>query len=86
MVAYPPAKKRVPDKTRIAEWANKNSLEVLSAERRWILTGPYWLYRWPVVYRIRVRDGTGYEKAGWLCVEAPFYSINMEIKWSQNWK
>lgn len=74
--------KRVPDKVRLAEWAMGNGFEILSANRRWILTGPYWYCKWPVVYRIRVRDEAGNEKAGWLCIEAPFYAINMEIKWS----
>ena len=75
-------RKRIPDKVRMAEWAMKNGLVILRAQRRWILTGPYWGYRWPVVYRILVRDCTGEERMGWLCIEAPFYGINMEVKWS----
>lgn len=73
---------RVPDRIRIAKWAAKNGVEILCAERRWVLTGPYWLYSWPVVYRIRVRDGLGSERRGWLCLEAPFYGISMEVRWS----
>lgn len=72
---------RVPDKVRMAEWAKKNGVVILQAERRWILTGPYWGCRWPVVYRVLVLDGVGKERMGWLCIEAPGYGINMEVQW-----
>ena len=76
-------KTRVPDATRMAAWAKKNAVVIVSAKRRWILTGPYWLYRWPVVYRIRVCDAAGKERDGWLCIEAPPYGVDMEVKWSR---
>jgi hypothetical protein len=73
---------RVPDKVRMAEWEKKNGVIIVRAERRWILTGPFWMCRWPVVYRILVRDSAGAERMGWLCIEAPGCGIKMEVQWS----
>jgi hypothetical protein len=51
----------------LARWAEENGYEVLASEHRVFRKGPYvWSGRGQVIYRVRVRDGEGVERRGWV--------------------
>jgi hypothetical protein len=51
-------------------WAKEAGMEVVSAEKRYWRTGPFFLRhsRGQFVYRITVRDPAGAERSGWIRV------------------
>ena len=74
-------KKHVPDKIQMANWAKESGFIILSAQRRLFLKGPFWQHGVLFVYRIKVRDYEGHEKAGWLRIEVFFFGPNPDVKW-----
>ena len=54
----------------LKRWAQAAGLELVSAQKRYLRTGPFFLdqARGQFVYRIVVRDRAGMERAGWLRV------------------
>ena len=54
----------------LRQWAKSTGVELLSAQKRYIRTGPFFLChgRGQFVFRITVRDGTGAERAAWIRV------------------
>lgn len=77
-------KAHVPDAVRMDEWARKNSLVLLSAERRYFLKGPFSFRNGLVVYRIRVSDSASVKKTGWLCTKNLFWQLGTEAKWDEH--
>lgn len=49
-------------------WATRNGFEIIDLKHRWIFKGPYfWNHsRCQPVFRVRVRDRHGNERAGWV--------------------
>lgn len=78
-------KTAMPAPQRIGEWAKKNGVEIVRAERRWLFTGPYMLRRSAggAVYRIVVRSPNGEVGEGWLCLRSFFFGKDYEgkVKW-----
>ena len=51
-------------------WARAAGVMIVSAQKRYLRTGPFFLDHWrgQFVFRIVVKDQTGMERAGWLRV------------------
>jgi acetamidase/formamidase len=54
----------------VRDWAEATGVELISAEKRYVRTGPFFLNhaRGQFVFRITVRDQAGAERAGWIRV------------------
>jgi hypothetical protein len=53
----------------VRQWARSNGVELLSAQKRYLRTGPFLLYaRGQFVFRVVVREQGGTERSGWLRV------------------
>ena len=54
----------------VRQWAQTTEVELVSAQNRYLRTGPFFLenVRGQFVFRIVVRDQTGSERTGWLRV------------------
>jgi hypothetical protein len=53
--------------TLLKGWAQENGYEILEAQHRVFVKGPYfWSARGQAVYRVWVRDGVGAERRGWV--------------------
>lgn len=54
----------------LRQWAQKDGFEVISANKRYIRTGPFFMdhSRGQFVFRIVVRDRSGTKRTGWLLV------------------
>jgi hypothetical protein len=51
----------------LRRWAQAAGVELVSAQKRYLRTGPFLLYsRGQFVFRIIVRDQAGTQRAGWL--------------------
>jgi hypothetical protein len=72
---------RVPYDVRLKEWAKKKEVEILAAERRLLLKGPFFGWAWEPVYRIRIRDKDGKEKIGWICFQSFFNGSGIVTEW-----
>ena len=71
----------VPNAVKLRQWAEKKGFDILAAERRLVLKGPFFGSRWEPVYRIRIRDKEGQEKIGWICFENFFNGSGTVTKW-----
>jgi hypothetical protein len=69
----------------VRQWAQRSGVELLSAQKRYLRTGPFLLYaRGQFVYRVVVRDHDGADRSGWLRVGgwlAGVLSHKAEIVW-----
>ncbi len=74
-------KNNVSGSVRLAAWAERHGFTILSAERRWLLKGPFFGSAWEPVYRLLIRDHAGDQKAGWLCLEHFFNGSGIVTKW-----
>ena len=54
----------------LRQWANAAGVQIVSAQKRYFRTGPFFLMhgRGQFVYRIVVRDLAGAERTGWIRV------------------
>jgi hypothetical protein len=54
----------------VRQWAKVTDVELLSAEKRYLRTGPFFLdhARGQFVFRVVVRERAGAERSGWLRV------------------
>ena len=54
----------------LKQWASESSLSLVSAEKRYMRTGPFFMnhYRGQFVFRVVVRYSNGKERGGWICV------------------
>jgi len=61
----------------LQRWANGAGMQIVSAQRRYFRTGPFFMNqaRGQFVYRIVVRDHSGTERAGWLKVGGLFVGV-----------
>jgi hypothetical protein len=71
----------VPCDVRLKKWAEKKEVELLTAERRVLLKGPFFGWAWEPVYRIRIREKSGKEKIGWICFERFFNGSGIVTEW-----
>jgi hypothetical protein len=77
-------KTAMPAPQRIEQWAKKNEVQIVSAEKRWFFTGPFMLRKSAggAVYRIVVRSPKGEVGEGWLCLNSFFgKDFDEEVKW-----
>ena len=69
----------------VRQWARSSGVELVSAQKRYLRTGPFLLYaRGQFVFRVVVREHTGTERSGWLRVGgwlAGVLSNKTEIVW-----
>src|SRR4029079_3562352 len=66
---------------RIEEWAKKNELQIVSAERRRFFEGPFSLNAGHV-YRIVVRARNEDVGEGWLCLRSSLFGADWEeVEW-----
>lgn len=70
----------------LQRWAQAAKVELLSAQKRYLRTGPFFMNqaRGQFVFRIVVRDHTGTERTGWLRVGgwlAGVVSDKTEVVW-----
>ncbi len=69
----------------VRQWAQKSGVELVSAQKRYLRTGPFVLYaRGQFVFRVVVRDHGCGERSGWLRVGgwlAGVLSEKAEIVW-----
>lgn len=54
----------------VRQWAQSSALDLVSAENRYLRTGPFFFehVRGQFIFRVVVRDQTGTESSGWLRV------------------
>jgi hypothetical protein len=54
-------------RTLIDRWAEANGYQIISSERRYMLTGPFFFRssKGQTVFRIRARDSAGRVREGW---------------------
>ena len=71
--------------TILQRWALASGVELVSAQKRYLRTGPFLLYsRGQFVFRIVVRDQVGTQRAGWIRVGswlAGVLSEKTEVIW-----
>jgi hypothetical protein len=69
----------------VQKWAQKRGVEIVSAQKRYLRTGPFLLYaRGQFVFRVVVRGQGGAERSGWLRVGSwlvGIFSDKTEIVW-----
>lgn len=69
----------------VRQWAQSTGVELVSAQKRYLRTGPFLLYaRGQFVFRVVVREHGGGERSGWLRVGgwlAGVLSNKAEIVW-----
>lgn len=76
-------------KTILRQWANDGGFEILDCDRRYNFgTGSFRVLsagRPPVVFHVRVRDGEGRERKGWVHCGSyfggVFFSNRAEVRW-----
>jgi len=71
-------------------WAEMHGYSFLTLQSRWIRKGPFWLrsIHWNLVFRFRVRDSIGGERAGWLrCWSVGWWPKCNEVAviWNENY-
>lgn len=73
--------------TLLRGWAERNGYEILASEHRLFRKGPYiWSARGQAVYRVRVRDGAGVERLGWVRCGSWFAGVlsdQVESRWDE---
>jgi hypothetical protein len=70
----------------LRHWAQDNGYEIVSAQYRWFLRGPFW---WALgsnyaVYRVTVSKGKGKQRWGWLCFGGWFWGLasgTVDVRW-----
>jgi hypothetical protein len=70
----------------LEKWAAKNGFQIVQSKLRWLAKGPYSFRssRTQTVYRIRVRESQGRERAGWVRCGGPILGLltgDVEVTW-----
>jgi hypothetical protein len=70
----------------LEDWADKQGFEILYSEYRSLFRGPFFCTtsRGQTVYYVKVRDGTGRERSGWVRCGGWFFGLmsdKAEVRW-----
>lgn len=70
-------------------WAEENSFQIISFERRHLLQGPFFLItsKAQVVYYVSIVDNSGKKRSAWIRFGGWFtglFSDNLEVKWDED--